>query len=240
MNDSAHGHLYSRPGIWFWFVVALGAALRFYLVVFTEGTFDAQLWEGHSRIVIERGMVACYHIDGSANHPPFISKAEAVLLHISDATGVPFRIFLRAPFALLDAASAFLLLMLLAANHWRFVIAACYWLNPLTIILSAYHGNVDSAVGFFLLVAIWLFSKEQQLWAAIAIGISLWIKLPGVLAIPAFVLFLKGWRRRLWFLGMIGIVGVLGYLPALIQDPHVVYRRVLAYRGQNLHTAAGV
>src|SRR6266480_912019 len=94
---------YSRPGIWFWVLIALGAALRFYLVVFTEGTFDARLWEGHSRVVIERGVVACYHIDGSANHPPFISKAEAVLLRISDATGVPFRIFLRALFALLDA-----------------------------------------------------------------------------------------------------------------------------------------
>ena len=227
------------PG-WFWVAIAVGVAIRIYLVVFTEGTFDAELWEGHSRVVIEQGVVACYHIDGSANHPPFISKLEAVLLRISDATAVPFRVFLRAPFALLDAATAFLLLMLLTANHWRFVVAACYWLNPLGIILSAYHGNVDSAIGFVLCLSVWLLSKEKITSAAAALGISLWIKLPGVLAIPASVLFLKGWRRRLWFLGMIGIVGIVGYLPTLFQDPHAIYVNVLTYRAHNLHTTAGV
>ena len=66
-----------------------GAAFRFYLVVFTDGTFDVALWEGHSRDVIERGVVACYHINGSANHPPFISKAEAVLLRVSGRWDLP-------------------------------------------------------------------------------------------------------------------------------------------------------
>ena len=233
-------HWYSRPGIWFWVVIAFGMALRFYLVVFTKGTFDADLWEGHSRDVIERGVVACYHINGSANHPPFISELEAVLLRTSDAMHIPFRIFLRAPFALLDAGSAFLLLLLLTANPWRYLVTALYWINPLTIILSAYHGNVDSAVGFFILLGVWLLSKEKIISAAAAIGIGLWIKLPAVLAIPALVFYVQGWRRRLWFLGMVGIVGVVGYLPALIQDPRVIYGNVLAYRAQNLHTTTGV
>src|SRR5713101_4765861 len=121
---------FSRAGVWFWTVFLLGAALRLYLIVFTEGTFDALLWEGHSRNVIDRGIIGCYHVDGSANHPPFISELDALLLRLSDATDISYRIFLRAPFALLDAGSAFLLLMLLAASQWRFVVAACYWLSP--------------------------------------------------------------------------------------------------------------
>jgi len=232
--------MFSRAGFWFWTVILLGAAIRIYLIVFTEGTFDAVLWEGHSRSVLERGMIGCYHVDGSANHPPFISEIEALLLRLSDATGIPYRIFLRAPFALLDAGCAFLLLMLLAATPRQFVGAACYWLSPLAIILSAYHGNVDSAVGFFLLLSVWLLSKEKMVMAAAALGISLWIKLPGVLAIPALALFVQGWRRRLWFLALVGIVGVVGYFPTLIQDAHVIYRNVFAYRAQNLHTTTGV
>ena len=66
-----------------------GAAFRFYLVVLTDGTFDVAIWERHSRDVIERGVVACYHINGSANHPPFISKAEAVLLRVSGRWDLP-------------------------------------------------------------------------------------------------------------------------------------------------------
>jgi len=64
------------------------------------------------------------------------------------------------------------LLRLLVASPWRFVVAACYWLSPLAIILSAYHGNVDSAVGFFLLLSVWLLSKERTISAAAALGIT--------------------------------------------------------------------
>jgi hypothetical protein len=38
---------------------------------------------------------------------------------------------------------------LLPVSRYRFVAAASYWLNPLSITFSAYHGNTDSAVGFF-------------------------------------------------------------------------------------------
>jgi hypothetical protein len=48
---------YSHPGIWFWFVIALGAALRFYLVVFTNGTQDVDIWERHARDVREYGLI---------------------------------------------------------------------------------------------------------------------------------------------------------------------------------------
>src|SRR5437899_707159 len=169
---------YSRPGIWFWIVIALGAALRFYLVVFTDGTQDVAIWERHARDVRDHGLIGYYHGDASANHPPFISEVESLLLRASDATGIPFRIFLRAPFALLDAATAFLLFSLLGACPWRFVAAALYWLSPLSIIFSAYHGNTDSAVAFFLLLCVWFLSKEKVPGAAVALGVSLWIKLP--------------------------------------------------------------
>src|SRR6266571_4494160 len=99
---------YSRPGIWFWVVITLGAALRFYLVVFTEGTQDVDIWERHARDVREHGLIGYYHGDPSANHPPFVSEVESLFLSAADATGIPFRIFLRAPFALIDAGTTFL------------------------------------------------------------------------------------------------------------------------------------
>ena len=239
MTD-ARDHWYLRPGIWFLVVIALGAALRFYCVIFTEGTQDVEIWERHARDVREHGLIGYYHGDTSANHPPFISEAESVLLRASDESGVAFRIFLRAPFALLDAGSAFLLLLLLGASPWRFVAAACYWLNPLAIILSACHGNTDCAVAFFLLLALWFISKEKLIPAAIVVGASLWIKLPGVVAIPALIFFIPKWKHRFVFLAVVGVVALVTYLPALIQDAPVVYKNVFGYRAQDLHTIAGV
>jgi hypothetical protein len=231
---------YSLPGIWFWVVITLGAALRFYLVVLTEGTQDVAIWERHARDVRDHGLIGYYHGDPWANHPPFISKVESLFLRAADATGIPFRIFLRAPFALLDAGTTFLLLLLLGGCRWRFVAAAAYWLNPLSIIFSAYHGNTDSAVAFFLVLCVWLLSMDKLLAAAVALGVSLWIKLPTVLAIPALVLFIPDWRRRVQFLLIAGVVALATYVPALIQDPAIVWKNVFGYRAQILHTTAGV
>jgi hypothetical protein len=231
---------YSRPGIWFWIIIGLGAALRFYLVVFTEGTQDVAIWERHARDVRDHGMIGYYHGDPSANHPPFITQVEALFLRAAEKSGVPFRIFLRAPFAMLDAVTTFLLLLLLGASEWRFLTAAVYWLNPLSIIFSAYHGNTDSAVALFLVFCVWLLSKDKLLAAAIALGVSLWIKLPTVLVIPALFFFISNWRRRFLFLTVAVVAALATYVPALIEDPAIVWQNTFGYRAQILHTTAGV
>src|SRR5207302_416279 len=136
-------HWYLRPGIWFWVVIALGAALRFYCVIFTEGTQDVEIWERHARDVREHGLIGYY------------------------------------------------------------------------------HGNTDCAVAFFLLLALWFISKEKLIPAAIVVGASLWIKLPGVVAIPALIFFIPKWKHRFVFLALVGVVALVTYLPAVIQDAPV-------------------
>jgi hypothetical protein len=66
------------------------------------------------------------------------------------------------------------------------------------------------------------------------------VKLPGIMAIPAFVFFLQGWRKRLLFLAVIGFVGVSTYIPAIIKDAPIVYKNVLGYHGQIIQTTAGI
>ena len=220
--------------------MAVGLAIRVYLVVFTAGTQDVEIWERHARDVRDHGLVGYYHGDPSANHPPFVSEVESLLLRAAEATGVPFRIWLRAPFALLDAGTTFLLLLLLGTWRWRFVAAAVYWLNPLSIIFSAYHGNTDSAIAFFLALCVWLLSKDKPIAAAIALGASFWIKLPALLAVPALLFFIPDWRRRIQFLLIAGAVALATYVPALVQDPAIIWKNVIGYRAQILHTTAGV
>jgi len=160
-------------------------------------------------------------------------------LRASDATGISFRVFLRAPFALLDLATTFFLLLLFRECRWRFVVAAAYWLNPLSVIFSAYHGNTDSAVAFFLTLCVWLLSQNKIVAAGVGLGVSLWIKLPIVLAIPALALFIPEWRRRFQFLAIAGGVALVSYLPVLVQDPVIIWKNVFGYRGLFVVTSAG-
>src|SRR2546422_731152 len=159
---------------------------------------------------------------------------------MSAATHIPFRILFRTPFALLDAGNALLLFLLLPQNHWRFFATACYWLSPAAIIISAYHGNTDTAVAFFLLVSVWLATNQRIVGSGAALGASLWVKLPGVLALPALLILFRRWRLRGVFLSAAAVTALLAYLPALVQDYKVVFSNVFGYRGLILQTAAGV
>jgi hypothetical protein len=224
----------------FWAAMLIGAALRIYCFVFTNGTGDMDDWEDHAQQVRDRGLIGYYHANSFANHPPFISKVGALILQIATATGIPFRILFRAPFALLDAGNAFLLFSLLPESRWRFLATACYWLSPAAILISAYHGNTDTAVAFFLLLTVWLASKQRILSSGAAFGASLWVKLPGILALPAVLILCRRWRLRTLFLLAASVTALSTYLPALIQDYKIVYANVFGYRGLILQTATGV
>ena len=224
----------------FWLATAIGAALRIYCVLCTTGTSDMEDWEDHAQQVVNRGLIGYYHANSFANHPPFISKVAGFILQISVLTHIPFRILFRAPFAILDAGNAWLLFLLLRESRWRFLAAACYWLSPAAILISAYHGNTDTAMAFFVLLAIWLASKERTLGSGVAFGASFWIKLPAILTLPALLTLFRRWRLRIVFLSAALITAAVTYFPALFQDYKIVLTNVFGYRGLILQTATGV
>src|SRR5437879_11703008 len=236
----ASSRSFLQPMTVFWLAMVIGAALRVYCVVSTSGTGDLDDWEDHAQQVHDRGLIGYYHANSFANHPPFISKVSSLILQISAATHIPFRILFRTPFALLDAGNALLLFLLLPQNRWRFMAVACYWLSPAAILISAYHGNTDTAVAFFLLLTVWLATKERVLSSGAAFGASLWVKLPGILALPALLALFRRWRIRGIFLLAAAISAFLIYLPALVQDSKIVFTNVFGYRGLLLQTSDGV
>lgn len=240
VDDCEKTGVLQKAGWWFWSAILLGLAIRIYFVVFTDGTYDVYLWRDHAECVHTNGLIKYYHTNPEMNHPPFISIIVSRLWDISQATGIPFRILFRTPFALLDGGTTVLLLLIFSKNRWRFVIAACYWLHPLAMIFSSFHGNTDSAMAFFLLLGLWLLSREKMIWAAIVLGVSFWVKLPGMMVMPAFVFFVQGWRRRLVFLAVIGVTGILTYVPAFLIDPLIVYKNVFGYHGKVIDTPTGV
>jgi len=236
----ASSRAFLQPINVFWLAVVIGAALRVYCIVFTSGTGDMEDWEDHAQQVHDRGLIGYYHANSFANHPPFISKVSSLILQMSAATHIPFRVLFRAPFALLDAGNAWLLFLLLPENRWRLFATACYWLSPAAILISAYHGNTDTAVAFFLLLSVWLATTQRIVSSGAALGASLWVKLPGILALPALLTLFHRWRLRGVFFLAAAVTAFATYLPALIQDYKIVFMNVFGYRGLILQTAAGV
>lgn len=230
--------LKSKSGLYVAF--AAGAILRAYCVIFTNGTGDLEDWEDHATQVRDRGLIGYYHANSFANHPPFMSEVGAAILRTATLTRIPFRILFRALFALFDAGNTLMLFLLLPQNRWRYFATACYWLSPVAIIISAFHGNTDTAVPFFILLSVWLITKQRTVSAGAATGAGFWIKLPGVLAVPALSVLFRSWRNRVKFLLAAAATALITYLPALIQDYKIVWTNVFGYRGLILQTGGGI
>ncbi|MCH2169419.1 hypothetical protein MK489_01435 [Myxococcota bacterium] len=226
-------------GAWWWGALVLGAGLRAYLVAGTEGTLDVPIWEAHATGTRRFGLVGYYAEQEVFNHPPFMGTLMATGWASAIGLGIPFEWFLRAPFAVLDLATALLLSRLLVGSPGRHLIFAAYWLNPLAILFSAYHGNTDSAVAFFALLGIAAGVRGRPLMAGLAVGVGMSVKLPTFLVVPALFFALGGGRRRWIFaLTLLGTTATLA-LPVLLQAPGLLYERVLAYPGLRVESPGG-
>jgi len=228
-----------REGPWLWVAVALGFAVRAYLILFTPGTDDVPIWESHAGWTTQHGLIGYYSFQEVFNHPPFIGRMLSGVWQLAKAWDIPFRIPLRTIFSLFDLGNALLLLRLFRDSEWKYAISVGYWLNPLAVIFSAYHGNTDTAVAFFVLLATSFAVERRAALAGVAIGVGLWFKLPTVLAIPALFFFFGG-SAAVVFGSFALAVGATTYLTTALQAWDLLYARVLAYPGLDIVTPGGV
>jgi hypothetical protein len=231
---------FQQPGLWLWLALALGAALRVYFVFFTEGSFDVSIKLHHGSRIRELGLLEYYRRAEVMNHPPLAGGYFAACAWLAEKTGVAFGAWLRLPFALLDGATAALVMRAFAATPWRLAAFAACWANPLAALFSSYHGNTDSTVAFFVLLSLLAAARGRGLAAGALLGLGLWWKLPVLVAAPALCLGLPGSRERVRFVLGAGAVGLLVFLPWLAQEPALVVERIAGYGGSPVVTPRGI
>ena len=231
-----------------WRILFLALAATVFLVkgysaLVTAGSPDMALWERFLASIRQNGAISTYYSGGlyvfpggsyinPFNHPPFIAHYLRFVGGLSDLTGLPFRFWFRLLTSVADIGSALVLYRLLRMSG-QFNPAAflLYLLAPATIIISGYHGNTDTLMIFFLLLAIYLTQMGRPAWlCGIAFGMALNIKIVPIVAAPAFFFFLPDLRRRVEFVVVACLTFFVGSLPYIIEDPFVIYREVFGYR----------
>lgn len=212
-------------------VVAFAAKLA--LALKTYGTNDVYSYQQFAVWSHYLG-VALYRLDPLFNHPPSMIHILGGMNWLAAATPLPFPFWLRIPSILADAANLWLVWKLLGRRveqpsiHWALVLLA---LSPTLILVSGFHGNTDSVVIFFVLLAVALIEKDASAWTSgAALGLAHCVKVFPLIAAPAMLLYLRGWKQRVRFCSGAAAVILLAWSPYLYQDPQIALRQVFGYR----------
>jgi len=220
--------------------IVLGVLLRVVLVSVSVGSNDMTTWTEFADGIRANGIWNLYRDDLRFNHPPLMGWMAAGLRAVASWTGIPFSMLFKLPCLIGDG-----LIMVVLWRCWResgHIIAAAavalFSLNPISILVTAHHGNTDSLVAAFGLFAAYAMSREQYARAGFLVALAANVKIIGVLWAPA--LFLLCYDRRAMSRFALGIaVGMLPFVLPLVAAPAEFHRNVLSYaskpRGWGIH-----
>lgn len=149
-------------------------------------------------------------------YPPLAVYIEAGTLYLSNFFNIPFHILTKIWPNLADILTAFLIYKFLIKSKVKSSVAT-FWslifiLNPISIIISSAHGQIDSIPSLLVLLSIYysvFYSHKFQNMAAILLGLAISIKPNPIMLLPLFLLKRLSLKQRAIFL-------LISILPAFI------------------------
>ncbi len=213
--------------------VGLVTTVKLFVSWCVIGTNDAILWMDFADMIREVGFIQIYANMIYYNHPPLMSWLLAGLNAAEAATGWPYPFLVRLAPIFADAGSIFIIWALLQRRRHPHALAltliCCF--NPVSFLISAYHGNTDPVFIFFILSAVLLAESRRTFWAGLAFGLSCAVKIVPVIFLPVFWFWLQDRRERSVFLRAGLVFPCIVFVPTLILAPVSLFHNVFQYAG---------
>jgi hypothetical protein len=228
-----------EPVFWIGACAVLALVLKLVIALGTVGTNDVIRFYEFAADLTHVGLEQTYRLDPSFNHPPLVSHFLTVIYDLShrpfaQAWGISFPFLLRLPGIVADLAVVLLLLRLrtrkpeLHLPLWSLFLLA---LSPVSIMVSGFHGNTDSVLVLFLILALLAGINQRPGWCGFALALSCQIKIVPLLFLPAFLFYWITQRRSRAFAGAFGLTIITLWSEALLRFPLVFFRNVFGYGG---------
>jgi len=218
-----------------WVVLAVGCVtcLKLFVSWVVIGTSDAIYWTHFADVISRAGSIGIYDLVPYYNHPPLISWGLAGLNAVDAATGWPFPFLVRLAPIFADAGSIFVIWALLQRRRHPHALALTLvcCLNPVSFLVSAYHGNTDPVLIFLVLLAVFLGESRRSFWAGLVLGLSLCIKIVPLIFLLPFWFWLRDRRERAVFSGAVFILPLVVFIPVLFLAPGPFFANVFKYSG---------
>jgi len=107
-------------------------------------------------------------------------------------------------------------------------------LNPVSLLVSGFHGNTDPVMIFFVVLTVYLLKTGRLAWAAAAFGMAINIKIVPLLLVPAILVYIwsrKSARSVILFVCIAAVAVLALSMPYLLSNPLVIGNATLGYRG---------
>lgn len=217
-------------------------AIKVWFAGSTMGTTDAFYWTAFADAVRQVGPIRIYSYfpDGGEilyNHPPVSSYWLWFLNGIESSFGPSIRFLVRVTASIADLVTTLVVFEMIRRRQDLQVAttsALLVAMSPILLIISGFHANTDPVfVMLVILAAYLLVDRDAPVGAGVSLGLAFGVKIVPVVVVPLFLVwaFIAGRRVLLRFTAALGLVVLLTWVPALIEEWDRVMRNVVGYAG---------
>lgn len=172
-------------------------------------------------------------------HPylPFQMYIMGAMAGLSQMTGLPYVAAIKLPAVAADVALTALIYGAVARTRdvrWAAYLALLYALNPVSLLVTSYHGQFEAVTLLLLALAWWLWERRQVTGSAAALGFAILNKTWPVVFLPVIFIRIPTWRRRIAYTALalgIPVLFAVAYLVFFSAAPAPMLRRALTHRG---------
>ena len=234
-NSDQTTHL--SPGFWFLLAALAATGAKLLIAWNTIGTNDTVVFFLFGRELSIHGLAETYRRVILFNHPPLVAYYLRAIYDLSNLyffthNNITFAFLLRLPGVIADLVSSLVVWKLADAMGDRrppFWALLLFALNPISLMISGFHGNTDSVMVMFLVIACLMTARQQPILCGLFLGLSWQVKIVPLLFIPVFALFWHNRRQLRPFIAAFLVTTVLLALEPLIFSPVAYAKNVLSY-----------
>lgn len=226
--------------------IFLSILIRVFFVINGANVADIKLLFGMGDAVL-KGLNPYVSLTYNS-YPPLAVYIEALTILLSNISNIPFHILTKIWPNLADIIITLFLYKFLIRLNVKPIFAS-FWslifiLNPISIIISSIHGQIDSIPSLLVLISVYLLSlssKPKFRLSALILGLAIAIK-PNPLMLLPFFLIINKMSLRQGFTFVLTCISpiVLIFAPFILQNPQQILTKMFSYGGVNDFSYAAI
>lgn len=225
-----------------WILLA-GLLIRLAVAFYFYGTQDVCAWEIFSRFWQEgKSPYGCMTPYGWYGYTPIWFWIISIMRHLSQSLNIPLVFAIKLPLILTDV---FIFLVLIAAcrkmkasGAKTAMVSGSFFLNPVSIMVPAYHGQFGNIAILFLLLAWYIYTfytDAKYVLIAVYFGISVAVKHFTSMLMPIFTLSFGKISKQIVFILIIVLIFAITIMPYLVHEKQQILYDIFKQNPQAGH-----